>query len=97
MSVVDHVTIVFGHCQTNDSKCDMCTGACLLYGISRVVIGENSTYLGGDDYLRYRGVEVVNMRNHEMEELMRKFIREKPDLWNEDIGVETKDTCELNV
>jgi len=66
---------------TTLSPCDMCTGACLLYGISRVVIGENKTFLGGEAYLKSRGVEVVVMENEECKELMEKFIREKPEVW----------------
>lgn len=57
------------------------TGACLLYGISRVVIGENKNYLGGEAYLRSRGVEVVVLEDAECKALMDKFIAEKPDLW----------------
>lgn len=57
------------------------TGACLLYGISRVVVGENNTFLGGEAYLKQRGIEVVNMQNKECQELMEKFISEKPELW----------------
>lgn len=66
----------------------MCTGAILLYGISRVIIGENNTYQGGDAYLRSRGVEVVNVHSGEMQALMERFIREKPEVWWEDIGRE---------
>ncbi|KAK1754949.1 cytosine deaminase [Echria macrotheca] len=72
---------------TTLSPCDMCTGACLLYGIARVVIGENKTFLGGESYLRRRGVEVVVLDDAECRELMERFIQEKPELWNEDIGV----------
>lgn len=68
----------------------MCTGACILYGISRVVIGENKTFLGGEAYLKQRGVEVVVLDSSECRELMEKFIVEKPDVWNEDIGVEER-------
>jgi len=75
---------------TTLSPCDMCTGACILYGISRVVIGENNTFLGGEAYLKQRGIEVVNLRNQEMQDLMERFILEKPELWNEDIGVEKR-------
>ncbi|KAI0008527.1 putative cytosine deaminase [Xylariaceae sp. FL0662B] len=75
---------------TTLSPCDMCTGACLLYGISRVVIGENRTFLGGETYLRQRGVEVVVLDSAECKDLMDKFIAEKPDVWNEDIGVEER-------
>lgn len=57
------------------------TGACILYGISRVVVGENNTFLGGEAYLKQRGIEVVNMQSKECQELMEKFISEKPELW----------------
>lgn len=57
------------------------TGACLLYGISRVVIGENKTFLGGDAYLRQRGVEVVVLDDVKCRGLMERFIAEKPDVW----------------
>ncbi|KAI1082879.1 putative cytosine deaminase [Whalleya microplaca] len=75
---------------TTLSPCDMCTGACLLYGISRVVIGENKTFLGGEAYLKQRGVEVVVLDSAECKDLMDKFIAEKPEIWNEDIGVEER-------
>jgi cytosine/creatinine deaminase len=71
---------------TTLSPCDMCTGAILLYGIPRVVFGENRTFMGGEDYLRTRGVEVVNLDSPECVELMQAFIRARPDVWNEDIG-----------
>jgi cytosine deaminase len=71
---------------TTLSPCDMCTGAILLYGIPRVVIGENRTFHGGEDYLRSRGVEVVNMDSTECHELMQAFIAANPAVWNEDIG-----------
>lgn len=54
----------------------MCTGACLMYGISRVVMGENKTFVGGDDYLRSRGVEVLNAESDECYQLMLQFINE---------------------
>lgn len=73
---------------TTLSPCDMCTGAILLYGIPRVVIGENTTFYGGEDYLRQRGVEVVVLDDAECVEMMREFIAAEPTLWNEDIGVE---------
>jgi len=73
---------------TTLSPCDMCTGAILLYRIPRVVIGENRTFLGAEDLLRARGVEVVNLDSPECVELMRAFIAERPDVWNEDIGEE---------
>ncbi len=72
---------------TTLSPCDMCTGAILLYGIPRVVIGENTTFYGGEDYLRARGVEVVVLQDDECIQLMTDFIRDHPQLWNEDIGV----------
>lgn len=59
----------------------MCTGACILYGISRVVIGENKTFLGGEAYLKQRGIEVVVMENEECQDLMELFIKEKPEVW----------------
>jgi creatinine deaminase len=71
---------------TTLSPCDMCTGAILLYGIPRLVIGENRTFYGGEDYLRSRGVEVVNLDSTECFELMQDFIAANPALWNEDIG-----------
>jgi cytosine/creatinine deaminase len=71
---------------TTLSPCDMCTGAILLYGIPRVVMGENRTFVGGEDYLRARGVEVVNLDSEECVELMNEFIAEHPEIWNEDIG-----------
>lgn len=71
---------------TTLSPCDMCTGTILLYGIPRVVMGENETYVGGEDYLRSRGVEVINLDSEECKQMMRDFIRDHPDIWNEDIG-----------
>jgi cytosine/creatinine deaminase len=73
---------------TTLSPCDMCTGAMLLYGIPRVVIGENVTFMGAEDLLRSRGVEVVVADDGECKELMREFIEASPELWNEDIGEE---------
>lgn len=73
---------------TTLSPCDMCTGAILLYGIPRLVIGENRTFYGGEDYLRSRGVEVVNLDSAECHALMQRFIAANPALWNEDIGEE---------
>ena len=68
------------------SPCDMCSGAVLLYGISKVVIGENRTFRGPEDYLRSREVQIVVADNRECRQLMEKFINEHPELWNEDIG-----------
>lgn len=73
---------------TTLSPCDMCTGAILLYGIPRVVMGENRTFVGGEDYLRSRGVEVVNLDSVECVELMNEFIAAHPEIWYEDIGEE---------
>jgi cytosine deaminase len=66
----------------------MCSGAILLYGIPRVVLGENETFMGAEDLLRSHGVEVINLNSQECKDLMAKFISEKPDVWNEDIGEE---------
>jgi cytosine deaminase len=74
---------------TTLSPCDMCTGAILLYKIPRVVIGENQTFYGGEDYLRQRGVEVVVVDDEECKQLMADFIAQRPDVWFEDIGVES--------
>ncbi|HSF38570.1 MAG TPA: nucleoside deaminase [Thermoanaerobaculia bacterium] len=71
---------------TTLSPCAMCSGAILLYGIPRVVIGENRTFLGEEELLRGRGVEVQVLDDAECAELMARFIREHPGLWNEDIG-----------
>jgi cytosine/creatinine deaminase len=68
------------------SPCDMCSGTVLLYGIPRVVIGENHTFHGPEDYVRSRGVELVIVDDPTCQQLMQEFIREHPELWNEDIG-----------
>jgi cytosine/creatinine deaminase len=73
---------------TTLSPCDMCSGAILLYGISRVVIGENATFMGAEDHLRSRGVEVIVADDETCKTLMREFIAANPELWNEDIGEE---------
>jgi creatinine deaminase len=65
----------------------MCSGAVLLYGIPKVVIGENRTFHGPEDYLRSRGVEVEVLNDEACFRLMTDFIRDNPELWNEDIGV----------
>lgn len=69
------------------SPCDMCSGAILLYGIPRVVIGENRTFKGPEAYVASRGVDITVVDDSECRELMESFIKESPDLWNEDIGV----------
>jgi len=71
---------------TTLSPCDMCSGAILLYGIPKVVIGENITFMGAEDHLRSRGVEVEVMNDQRCIDLMTAFIDTHPDLWNEDIG-----------
>ncbi len=68
------------------SPCDMCSGAVLLYGIPKVVIGENRTFTGPEVYMQSRGVEVVVEDNADCRHLMEEFINENPALWNEDIG-----------
>jgi cytosine/creatinine deaminase len=73
---------------TTLSPCHMCTGAILLYGIPRVVLGENRTFMGAEDLLRVHGVEVVNADSEECYRLLQEFIAEHPELWNEDIGEE---------
>ncbi len=72
---------------TTLSPCPMCSGTILLYGIPKVVIGENQTFMGDEDLLRARGVEVIVLNDKRCKELMDTFITEKPTLWNEDIGV----------
>lgn len=68
------------------SPCDMCSGAILLYKIPRVIIGENRTFRGPEDYVRSRGVELEIVDSQECYRLMQEFIRKNPRLWNEDIG-----------
>jgi len=68
------------------SPCDMCSGAILLYEIPRVVVGENDTFKGPEDYLRARGVKIDIVDNDECKQLMLDFIAMNPSLWNEDIG-----------
>jgi cytosine/creatinine deaminase len=72
---------------TTLSPCSMCTGAILLYGIPRVIIGETRTFMGEEELLRARGVSVEVAQNDECVRLMEEFIRQNPQLWNEDIGV----------
>jgi cytosine deaminase len=68
------------------SPCPMCSGAILLYGIPRVIVGENMTFKGPEDYVRAQGVAVEVLQEAECIRLMRDFIARNPDLWNEDIG-----------
>jgi creatinine deaminase len=74
---------------TTLSPCAMCSGSILLYGIPRVVIGENRTFLGEEDLLRSRGVDVVVLDDEECRSLMQRFIAAHPTEWNEDIGEES--------
>jgi cytosine deaminase len=69
------------------SPCPMCSGAALLYRIPRIVIGENITFQGPENYLRSQGVELQILQNGDCIKLMREFISARPELWNEDIGV----------
>jgi cytosine deaminase len=69
------------------SPCPMCSGAIVLYKIPRVVVGENKTFLGAEDYLRANGIQVEVVQDGECIQLMADFIAAKPELWREDIGV----------
>src|SRR3954453_4332020 len=69
------------------SPCDMCSGTALLYRIPRIVIGENRTFRGPEEYVRSRGVNLEIVDNSECVQLMADFIKARPELWNEDIGV----------
>lgn len=71
---------------TTLSPCAMCSGAILLYGIRKVIVGENQTFMGEEELLRGRGVQVDVLHNQTCVELMRGFIAARPELWNEDIG-----------
>ncbi len=72
---------------TTLSPCAMCTGAILLYGIPRVIVGENQTFMGEEELLRQRGITVEVLQDEECIRMMREFIAGNPKLWNEDIGV----------
>jgi len=72
---------------TTLSPCPMCTGAILLYGIPRVVIGENTTFIGAENSLRDAGVQIEVLQDETCIRMMRDFIATHPELWNEDIGV----------
>ena len=73
---------------TTLSPCPMCSGTIILYGIPKVVVGENKTFLGEEDLLRSKGVEVIVLNDAECIDMMTKFINDKPQLWFEAIGVE---------
>lgn len=72
---------------TTLSPCPMCSGTLLLYKIPKIIIGENVTFMGGEEWLRGQGVELVVLQDEECIAMMRDFIAAKPDLWNEDIAV----------
>jgi creatinine deaminase len=80
---------VYGKCTLYStlSPCPMCSGAILLYKIPRVIIGENATFKGPEEYVRSQGVRVEVVQDSECIKLMRDFIAARPELWNEDIGV----------
>lgn len=72
---------------TTLSPCPMCSGAIVLYGIPKVVIGENRTFMGEEEWLRSRGVTIEVVQDENCIRMMTDFIIERPDLWNEDIGI----------
>src|SRR3989442_1603383 len=83
-----HPASVYKECviYTTLSPCAMCSGAILLYGIPKVVIGENRTFMGEEELLRSRGVSVVVVEDRTCVQMMSEFIRRNPTLWSEDIG-----------
>ena len=72
---------------TTLSPCPMCSGAMLLYGIPKVIVGENTTFQGEEELLRFRGVDVEILQDKACIQMMQAFITERPELWNEDIGI----------
>ena len=72
---------------TTLSPCPMCSGAIILYGIPKVIIGENQTFMGEEELLKSRGIKVEVLQEPSCIEMMARFIREKPELWIEDIGI----------
>jgi cytosine deaminase len=73
---------------TTLSPCHMCSGAILLYGIPKVIVGENRTFMGAEEHLRSHGVEVVVVDDQRCVDLMTEFIEARPEVWNEDIGTD---------
>lgn len=71
---------------TTLSPCNMCSGACIMYGIKRVVLGENVNFQGAEELLQSKGIEVVNLNDQDCIDIMTKFIKERPQDWFEDIG-----------
>lgn len=82
---------------TTLSPCPMCTGACLLYKIPHIIIGENKNFTGAEDSLRREGVKVDVLQDAETILMMRNFITQNPDLWNEDISLENSDERETKL
>jgi creatinine deaminase len=84
-----HPASVYRECTlyTTLSPCPMCSGAILLYGIPKIVVGENTTFMGEESLLRSRGVSVEVKQDDGCIQMMQRFIGERPDIWNEDIGV----------
>jgi creatinine deaminase len=80
---------IYRECElyTTLSPCPMCSGTILLYGIPKVIIGENKTFMGEEELLRSRGVKVTVIDDAACYQLMQQFIEKNPELWNEDIGV----------
>ncbi|KAI4203159.1 MAG: hypothetical protein LQ350_002035 [Teloschistes chrysophthalmus] len=66
---------------TTLSPCDMCTGACVMYKVGRVVVGENRSFVGGEEYLKQRGIEVIVLQDEECTTMMQKYIDENPEVW----------------
>ena len=82
-------SVVYKECTiyTTLSPCSMCSGAIALYGIPKVVIGENLTFMGEEEWLKSKGIQTEIVNNEECIQMMMDFIQNRPDLWNEDIGV----------
>lgn len=66
---------------TTLSPCDMCTGACIMYGVSRVVLGENKNHYGAEELLKSKGIEVINLDDDDCKKMMAKYIKENPKDW----------------
>lgn len=75
---------------TTLSPCPMCAGTIILYGLARVVIGDNSTYKGDEQYLTQNGIEVVHLNDSECTKLMKEFVTKRPDIWFEDSAGHTR-------
>jgi len=66
--------------------CYMCAGTAVQFNIKKIIVGESKTFAGAEDFMKQHGIEVIDLNNRECIDMMEKFIREKPELWNEDIG-----------